>query len=137
MANAAQLRSNLKDFLIATFGIPAWDAIQSSMLPKDVPKGYFQLVEADYGPVSRTTWLVGIGVAAVSLEALWLSVDGLLDVIEASMVHPKPCLAYGSLDVRPNIQVEIPDSYVNQGGISTTTGFRTAITFQVVLTSAR
>lgn len=137
MANAIHLRSNLKGFLIDTFNIPAWDSIQSSMLPKDPPKGYFQLVEADYGPVSRTTWLVGIGVAANSLDALWLKVDILLNIIEASMIHPRPCLTFGSLEVSSSIQVEVPDSYVNQGGISVTTSFRTAVTFQVVITSAR
>ncbi len=133
----SQLRSNLKGYLTSVFNINKWDAIQHSMLPKDTPKGYFQLVDAKFGQVSDTIWLVGIGVASTTLDGLWSQVDTILDLIDANMIHPQPCLTFGSLKITSSIQVEIPDSYVNQGGISVTTGFRTAISFQVTIQSAR
>ena len=132
-----KLRANLLSFLQETFGITKWDAIRFSMLPKDPALGYFQLLQATYGPVVVTEWAVGIGVAAVSLDELWAKVDAVLDTINDTMVSPEPCLGFGLLKVQGPVQVEIPDSYTQQGGISTTTAFKTAVTFQLTLQSAR
>lgn len=132
-----ELRAGLLTYLQETFGIEKWDAIRFSMLPKDTPKGYFQLLQANFGTVVVTDWAVGIGVAATSLDSLWSAVDGILDTINNEMVLPQPCLGIGNLKIQGPIQVEIPDSYSQQGGISATTGFKTAITFQLTIQSAR
>ena len=138
MANLNQIQTSFESLLTQTTGVTKWDTIQFSMLPKEQPKGYLQMTQVQYGALSTSEWLVGIGIAELTLEALNARVYHLLEAIEANLYSPNPCLeGGGSVAINGPIQVEIPDSYANQSGISNTTGFRTAITFQATIQFAR
>lgn len=132
------LKSNIKTLLESTTGVTKWDTIQFSMLPSDAPKGYFQLNEITYGAMVSSDWLVGIGVASTSLSDLESQVFTILEAIENQFYYPNPCLAGGGIvNIQDSIQVEIPDTYANQSGITATDGFRTAITFMLTVKYSR
>jgi len=138
MTSLVQLKTNLESFLRSTLGVQAWDTIQFSMIPTDAPKGYFQLSEITYGQSTQSLWLVGIGIASLSLSGLDNQIATILEAIEANYYYPQPCInGLGALSIPGSIQIEVPDSYANQSGISQTTGFRTAVTFQLSISFAR
>lgn len=134
----SQIEAQLTSLLTGVTNVSKWDTIQFSMLPTDQPKGYLQLSEVDYGSLSTTVWLVGIGIASTSLNGLKGQVYAILEAIESQLFYPSPCLPEGGIvSVRGPVQVELPDSYANQSGISQTSGFRTAITFELSIQFAR
>lgn len=133
-----QIENQLKSLLTSTTQVSKWDTIQFSMLPTDQPKGYLQLSEIEFGALASSSWLVGIGLASTSLNGLKAQIYAILEAIENLLYYPSPCLAGGGIvNITGPIQVELPDSYANQSGITQTTGFRTAITFEVNVQSAR
>jgi hypothetical protein len=138
MTNLLAIESQLSQLLTQVTQVTKWDTIQFSMLPTDSPKGYLQLAGVGYGAIASSTWLVGIGIASTSLSGLKSQIYGILEAIESQLYQPQACLSGGGIvSIDGQIQVELPDSYANQSGISQTSGFRTAITFEVSVQSAR
>lgn len=133
--NLQALRGQLEASLSVTTGVTSWDTIQFSMLPFEQPKGYFQLVELEPGRTTSTSiWMVGIGIAATSLEALHTQVATLVESVVSTYSNPQDCLGIGgNARLQGPLQVEIPSSYINENAVTTTSAFQTALTFTIAI----
>lgn len=132
------LRTQLAAELTGLYGIPNWDSIQFSMLPADDPKGYFQCVEINPGrSVHESTWLIGIGIAEVTLDTLWATVSTIVDTTIENFAQIDSCIAgLGSAHLSDQIQIEVPDTYSQQSSVSIATGFKTSVSFGLRITTA-
>jgi hypothetical protein len=127
--NLNTLQANLEAQLEALTGITTWDAIQFNLLPDDDPIGYLQLSQASLGPVTELTYLVGIGFASTTLSGLWAQSNSLIETIRNNLVLNNVCVGEGRAMLSGPIEVELPNTYVNQGEFSSTDGYSVAVSF--------
>jgi hypothetical protein len=120
------------------FGIDDWDTIQFSMLPGEPNKGYFQVVEVNPGrSVHESTWLVGIGIAKTNLGDLRAEVSNIVNLTVTNFAQIDSCIeGLGSAKLSDQIQIEIPDTYSQQSSVSITSGYKTAVSFGLRITTA-
>lgn len=132
------IRLALETELTSIYGITEWDSIQFSMLPGEANKGYFQVVEVNPGrSVQETTWLVGIGIAQTTLDALWVQVSMIVNSTITNFAQVNSCInGLGSAQLSDQIQIEVPDTYSQQSAVSVATGFKTAVSFGLKISTA-
>jgi hypothetical protein len=134
----SNIRSALTTKLTEVYSITDWNSIKFSMLPGDDPLGYFQVVEINPGrSVHESTWLIGIGVSSTSLDDLWAQVSTIVNSTVTNFAQVNSCIAgLGSARLSDQIQIEVPDTYSQQAAVSTTTGFKTSVSFGLQITIA-
>jgi hypothetical protein len=108
------------------------------MLPGDDPEGYFQVVEINPGrSVHQSTWLVGIGISATSLDDLWTQVSTIVNQTVTNFSEADACISgLGSAHLSDQIQIEVPDTYTQQAQVTNTNAFKTSVSFGIRITTA-
>jgi hypothetical protein len=129
--NLTTIQANIESQLTALTGVTVWDSIQFNLLPDDDPIGYLQLSQASLGPVTELTYLVGIGFASTTLSGLWAQSNSLIETIRSNLVLNNVCVGEGRAMLDGPIEVEIPNTYVNQGEFSATDGYSVAVSFVI------
>lgn len=125
------MRQTLIQLLKDVTDVENWNSITFGILPADDPKGFIFLASSEVINTVRSQhlWGVAIAVSAVNLNELSDTVESISKKIRESLNKPTGCLPEGSVVLDGSIGVEPPQSYPNQGNMSGTTGFFTAISF--------
>lgn len=138
MANFNELFESVKSTLTGITGVTNWENIGFSMLPDDPTTGYIQPQSISLNrSINEVIFVAGIGIADTTLEGLWAKVFGIIDAMETEFSKGAVCSGRTSLSLMGNIDVALPDTYVNQGDLSETGAYQVAVTFNLKLEEPR
>lgn len=129
----------LQALLTELTGVSDWNTIQFSMIPTDTKLGYTQVVNAQPDKAkSRLQYLVVIGIASTSLQALKDEIDLLLSKLLPAFSNQGACLGSGLAQLISQIDVETPDTYSINNNVSLNSDFKTSISLliEVIISNA-
>lgn len=127
---------DLINLLKNTTPVQNWDSINFGILPGEAPKGFvFPMVVSPQSlSYSKSTYMVAIAISGTTLNGLSSAAMELALDILAEFQNPTICLPGdqgGSVKLEGDIDIELPQSYTNQGHISKTNGFFTSLSFRL------
>lgn len=122
----------IKTKLTEITGVTDWENLAFTMYPGDPETGYMQPVSVELGKGINTIILMaGIGIAEVSMSLLWEKVLNTIGLLESAFASSAVCADGTSLSLTGKIEINLPDTYIQQGDISETNAFQVAISFQL------